>query len=139
MKHDFEKHGPGNPCPADDGRSCHICDGGLSHCLRCGGAESSLPKECPGRHMVQKEIDMITAGHLDFVGGKWKYPPTSGEKIPEVPPKITLVDKGAQPARKDYSFQGRPGGYRIYYRSTEMASCKDVGTAQKIVDALNRT
>ena len=51
---------------------CGICDGGLSVCLVCKGAEATLPSECPGRALTEEEEAQIGAGLLDYVGGKWK-------------------------------------------------------------------
>lgn len=71
MKHDYK-----TPADCDcvgticEGR-CNICDGGLALCKVCGGAEGSLPKECPGSRMTSDQEDAVYAGTLDFVGGKW--------------------------------------------------------------------
>jgi hypothetical protein len=52
---------------------CGICEGGLIICTVCGGAEGSLPTECPGRQMTEQEADAVYAGRLDFVHGAWSY------------------------------------------------------------------
>lgn len=51
---------------------CSICDGGLSLCEVCGGAEGSMPTECPGERMSGDQIDAVYAGNLDFVDNEWK-------------------------------------------------------------------
>lgn len=50
---------------------CKFCDGGLSLCTVCHGAEASMPTECPGRPLLPEEQDQIQAGTLDFRNGKW--------------------------------------------------------------------
>ena len=50
---------------------CNFCDGGLSSCIVCDGAEGSLPSECPGKVMSCKEQELIFDGDLDFRDGKW--------------------------------------------------------------------
>jgi hypothetical protein len=46
-------------------------DGGLAECRVCGGAEGSLPTECPGQEMDAQQNDDVYAGRLDFIGGYW--------------------------------------------------------------------
>jgi len=36
---------------------CMICEGGLCHCVVCGGFEGSLLPECPGKQLTSKEHD----------------------------------------------------------------------------------
>lgn len=50
---------------------CIYCDGGLSSCTVCGGAEGSLPTECPGRLMTPEEQDQVYQGPLDFSNCEW--------------------------------------------------------------------
>lgn len=50
---------------------CFACDGGLAACTVCGGAESSLPTECPGAEMSANFQDAVSAGDMDFTGGEW--------------------------------------------------------------------
>lgn len=45
---------------------------GLAHCMICGGAEGSLPKECPGVKMTERELDAVYEGSLNFINGEWK-------------------------------------------------------------------
>lgn len=55
--------------------SCVYCDGGLSHCERCGGAEGSLPSSCPGLRMQPKVVEAVYAGRLDFTREQgWHQP-----------------------------------------------------------------
>ena len=58
---------PSNPCNRDKDRSCNICDGGLSLCTVCGGAEGSMPTACPGYKLTREQLDDIYAGKLDFL------------------------------------------------------------------------
>lgn len=45
---------------------------GLAHCKVCGGAEGSLPTDCPGRLMTAEEQDEVYAGARDFRAGFWR-------------------------------------------------------------------
>lgn len=45
---------------------CNICDGGLSHCVTCGGAEGSMPTHCPGERMPQEVSDAVYGGLCDY-------------------------------------------------------------------------
>ncbi len=65
MKHELFKH---DVCDKP-GRCCY-CDGGLSFCTVCKGAEASLPTNCPGRPMVLFEINAVSNGTFDFIDGK---------------------------------------------------------------------
>jgi hypothetical protein len=47
---------------------------GLAVCLTCGGAEASLPTDCPGRRMTAEEQDDVQAGVRDYRGGGWDGP-----------------------------------------------------------------
>jgi hypothetical protein len=38
----------------------------LSLCKICGGAEGSLPSNCPGRRMTSEEQDLVYNKKLDF-------------------------------------------------------------------------
>ena len=44
---------------------------GIYICSVCRGAEASLPTECPGRRMTEKEQDKVQAMLIDYVHGKW--------------------------------------------------------------------
>lgn len=51
--------------------SCAICEGGLALCVVCGGAEGSLPTECPRERMTNAQENSVYAGTHGFVGGRW--------------------------------------------------------------------
>lgn len=63
-------HGPADHDPPDDFDNCQACV--LSLCKACGGAEASLPTDCPGRKMTAYEEDNVQAGNVDFVKGEWR-------------------------------------------------------------------
>lgn len=69
MDHVFDKH---INC---DQTHCHICDGGLSRCTVCFGAEGSLPSECPGTPMTEVQQTGVMNGEMDFFKGRWKGTP----------------------------------------------------------------
>lgn len=95
-----EEHG-GCPAHGDDPpRSCNICDGGLSNCLVCCGAEGSLPTECPGEKMSFERQEMVYKEQLDFRGGEWVGGPGV---LPFAVPRLleeTQMDRSAH-ARDD--------------------------------------
>lgn len=43
-----------------------MCEGGLSFCDNCGGAEGSIPTDCPQRDMTQEEWEAVYRGELDY-------------------------------------------------------------------------
>ena len=45
---------------------CHFCAGGLAHCTVCGGAEGSLPTDCPGEQMTELREKMVFDGVMDY-------------------------------------------------------------------------
>ena len=51
----------------------HDNEHGLAHCKVCGGAEGSLPTDCPGERMTQLQEDAVYQGWLDFKDGVWGY------------------------------------------------------------------
>lgn len=52
-------------CGGDhDGQELACCV--LFLCRVCGGAEGSLPTDCPGARMSREQDDMVLAGELDF-------------------------------------------------------------------------
>jgi hypothetical protein len=51
--------------------NCDICDGGLAICKVCGGAEGSLPEECPGEKMSTYQDNSVFMGILGYKGGEW--------------------------------------------------------------------
>lgn len=62
----------------DGGMSCMYCAGGLFTCTVCGGAEGSLPTDCPGRRMDESEERAVYAGTLDYLvsEGGWTLRPS---------------------------------------------------------------
>lgn len=64
---------------------CFVCNGGLSWCTVCGGAEASMPAECPGDMMTQYQQDEIQGGRLNFKDGAWQC---SGHVASARDPKI---------------------------------------------------
>jgi hypothetical protein len=66
MQHLFEKH---INCEMPN---CPICDGGLTRCTICGGAEGSLPTECPGTSMSPEIEQLVYSGKLDFKDNSWQ-------------------------------------------------------------------
>lgn len=50
----------------------HDREDGLAHCKVCGGAEGSLPTECPGARMSEVEEGAVYAGLFDFRNGYWQ-------------------------------------------------------------------
>ena len=56
---------------------CGICDGGLAVCTVCGGAEGSLPSECPGEKMTHNQEQGVYNDGLDYKDGKWVSGPNA--------------------------------------------------------------
>jgi len=77
-QHTYHRCPGGDGCPNNDGRSCVYCDGGLASCTVCGGAEGTLPSECPGKLLDEKQEKLIYAGKLDFRDGRWREEPSMG-------------------------------------------------------------
>lgn len=71
MDHIQFKHEDPEKCPEWEGRYCMFCDGGIFQCSVCGGAEGSLPSECPGYLIPMDMQDAIYNGALDYKDGKW--------------------------------------------------------------------
>lgn len=46
-----------------------VCNAGLALCTVCGGAEASLPSECPGRMLNEFELWDIQRGAVDYKHG----------------------------------------------------------------------
>jgi hypothetical protein len=71
-------------CPGTDNRCvegrCQWCGGRLAYCPTCGGAEGSLPTECPGGEMDRVTEDRVTKGEVDFVNGAWVELPRGREE-----------------------------------------------------------
>lgn len=49
---------------------------GLACCVLCGGAEGSLPTECPGVVMTSEQHDEVYGGRLDYRDGAWQNRPS---------------------------------------------------------------
>jgi hypothetical protein len=49
-----------------DRTSRHYTEGGLAHCLTCGGAEGDLTQDCPQRRTTDAERLAVAQGELDF-------------------------------------------------------------------------
>lgn len=64
-------HTPENCKRSDPDERCIPCDGWLSLCVVCGGAESCLPTDCPGVKISSDMLEMITAEMMDFKDGEW--------------------------------------------------------------------
>jgi hypothetical protein len=80
MKHTFHNR---ETCVAEH---CATCEGGLAWCVVCGGAESCLPTECPGSRMTGRQLDLISAGNLDYVNGIFFNP--MGQKSEDIPVEV---------------------------------------------------
>lgn len=55
----------------DCGGMCNVCF--LTICAVCGGAEGSLPTECPGVKMTTQEAYMVLEGVIDYYDGAWRW------------------------------------------------------------------
>lgn len=68
-KHILERH---ENC---DDPHCPICEGGLSYCRVCCGAEGSLATDCPGEPMTNDQADGVYEGCSDYIrkAGGWVY------------------------------------------------------------------
>lgn len=74
---------------------CMFCEGGLSYCTSCGGAEGSLPTECPGVPISEEHQQLIYKSTLDFRDGQWMQRPYESWETPDVGMDI-IVDAVAQ-------------------------------------------
>ncbi len=54
-------------------RGCFACEGGLSSCVTCGGAEASLPSHCPQQRMDGVQQMLVQQRVADFRDGEWRY------------------------------------------------------------------
>lgn len=66
MQHQYKKHTDG--CNG----SCVICDGGLSICSVCNGAEGQLTTDCCGRKLSQDTLNAVYEGRINYRNGEWK-------------------------------------------------------------------
>lgn len=55
-------------CRCGEG-TCWHCGGGLFMCKTCGGAEGSVPTDCPGERMDEATENQVYAGQLNFIRG----------------------------------------------------------------------
>lgn len=49
---------------------CMVCEGGLSDCTVCCGAEAAMPSCCPGAALTYEQMNAIQADRLEFV--RWQ-------------------------------------------------------------------
>lgn len=49
---------------------CMFCSGGLSMCTVCGGAEGSMPTDCPGEPMSWDTGQQVYEGLIDYRRGQ---------------------------------------------------------------------
>lgn len=61
---------PGDKPECEEGR-CNYCQGGLSYCTTCGGAEITLATECPGKTLTDAQADCLINGRADYRDGQW--------------------------------------------------------------------
>lgn len=54
---------------------------GLVSCDVCGGAEASLPTDCPGIIMPTIIANLVQAGELDYRGERWQRPDGGGLSV----------------------------------------------------------
>lgn len=62
MEHKFHK------CTEEN---CYICNGVLSFCTVCGGAEDGLTTHCLGRRISESEEKDVYLKIRDFKNNKW--------------------------------------------------------------------
>ena len=55
----------------DCGGTCNACC--LAMCAVCGGAEGSLPTECPGVKMTTQVECQVYEGVIDYYDGAWRW------------------------------------------------------------------
>lgn len=68
----FPRHRLHN-CHGTDCEGCFVCEGGLTSCETCGGAEASLPTHCPQVRMDSMQEMLVQQGSADFRDGCWHY------------------------------------------------------------------
>lgn len=94
-------------CNADQ---CFVCDGGLGLCTVCGGAEASMPTDCPGTKIDEAILDQIQRGEFDFVDGTWVN-------------KMPTLNLSALPAGCDWIIGYTNGGLTIHAQVGPMKQC----------------
>jgi hypothetical protein len=86
--HVYEKHqGCNNP-------NCPVCDGSMTRCVVCGGSQGALTTDCPGELMLQKTLEMVDAGKMDFRGGEWinlKHTGMNGNRLSAYLRPFTMI------------------------------------------------
>jgi len=75
----FPKHRRARCSGEDCNGACNYCN--LFCCAVCGGAEASLPKECPGERMDVLTEAAVQCGGMDFYRGEWWYSGYSAEEV----------------------------------------------------------
>lgn len=81
-------------CDCGEG-TCWYCGGGLAWCATCGGAEGSLPTDCPGEEMSEATEDRVYAGAIDYRDGRgWVEPDGAGSSMGDQ--RITIARTDAR-------------------------------------------
>jgi len=75
--------------PCDEMKGCCACN--LFCCGVCGGAEGSLPTECPGTKMSQALDHLVYKSTLDFREGQWMRRPYEEWETPDAGDEV-IVD-----------------------------------------------
>jgi hypothetical protein len=102
--HVNETHEPG----CDDAfGTCFTCE--MAHCKVCGGAEGSLPTECPGQPIHQDHQELIYHSTLDFRDGQWMRRPYASHETSDVGAEI-IVDIIAEKLNRERNSQHPPEG-----------------------------
>lgn len=101
--------------------NCFVCDGGLGLCTVCGGAEASLPTECPQQRMSGEVQDAVQAGEFDFIHGRWLN-------------KSPALDLSQLPPGVDWLVGRTNGGLTVHAKVGTLEECF-AETPQKAFDA----
>ena len=65
-----------------DYQGCMFCNGGLFFCTVCNGFEGTLPTDCPGIRMTEKQADDVYAGKIDYREDRgWVDPDGTGTSM----------------------------------------------------------
>lgn len=56
-------------CSGGENCDCngYVCRGGLAYCDVCGGAEGSLPTDCPGKRLTADQQDDVYKAKIDYI------------------------------------------------------------------------
>lgn len=69
------------------GWECMTCAGGLALCVVCGGAEGSMPTDCPGCAMEPEVAEAVYAGEVDYDAREgWVQRPSNYGRAPRLVP-----------------------------------------------------